>query len=58
MEGYGMKLIAEELKEWRIQLTTLLHDADASTLKNIRSIFKDVVEQLCLGMIITYYSYN
>jgi hypothetical protein len=49
MEGYGIKIIAQELKKWNITLTEVLHDHDSSAFLNIRSVFADVIEQICLG---------
>jgi hypothetical protein len=47
MEGLGVKKICEILKSERIELATMLHDADSSSYNNARAIFPHLQEILC-----------
>lgn len=47
MEGFGVKLTCEQLKEEGIELETMLHDADSSSYYNARSIFPNLKELYC-----------
>jgi hypothetical protein len=55
MEGWGMKEIAKQLKEAGITIGTMLHDKDSSAFQNVKSVFEDVQEQLCMGMLFIYH---
>lgn len=48
MEGYGVKMIMEELKRNNFNVTQIVHDRDASTLKQVMEVYQDVEECLCL----------
>jgi len=47
MEGFGVKLLCERLKEAGINVHTILHDSDSSSFLNAKSIFPDVKENIC-----------
>ena len=49
MEGFGVKKLMEQLKRIGITVTKVLHDRDASTLKQVVDIFQDASESLCVG---------
>jgi hypothetical protein len=49
MEGFGVKNIMEELSAAGIKVSKVLHDKDASTLKQVVDVFEDAEEQLCVS---------
>jgi hypothetical protein len=49
MEGFGVKKIMEQLKEAKLKVTQIVHDKDASTMKQAMQVFEDVEEGLCLS---------
>lgn len=49
MEGYGVKEIVTELKSVGIIVSKVLHDKDASTLKQVVDVFEDAEEELCVS---------
>jgi hypothetical protein len=51
MEGFGAEEIAKEMKSLSLNVAHLIHDKDASTLKNFRKFFPKVKEQICSGNI-------
>ena len=50
MEGFGVMKIMESLKGAGFTVTKVLHDKDASTMKNVQEVFQDVKEALCVSM--------
>jgi predicted HTH transcriptional regulator len=48
MEGFGVKKIMESLKEYGLTVSQIVHDKDASTMKQAMDVFQDVEEGLCL----------
>jgi hypothetical protein len=51
MEGFGVKKIMEQLKEAKLTVTQIVHDKDASTMKQAMEVFEDVEESLCLSIL-------
>ena len=49
MEGFGVKQIMNELKDCGITVSKVLHDKDASTLRQVLDVFEDADEQLCVS---------
>lgn len=49
MEGWGVKLILEDLKFRGLRVTRILHDKDSSTMKQVMDAYQDVEEGLCLS---------
>jgi hypothetical protein len=49
MEGFAIEQIMKELRQSGFKVTTILHDKDSSTLRNVMDIFEDVQEALCLS---------
>jgi len=49
MEGFAIEQMMKELRAAGIKVSTILHDKDSSTLRNVMDIFEDVKEALCLG---------
>jgi hypothetical protein len=48
MEGFGVLKIMQQLKEARLTVTQVVHDKDASTMKQVMTVYQDVEELLCL----------
>jgi hypothetical protein len=48
MEGFGVKKIMETLKYYDLNVTQVVHDKDASTMRQVMDVFEDVDEGLCL----------
>ena len=49
MEGFGVKQIMEELKSVGMTVSKVLHDKDASTLRQVVDVFEDAEEELCVS---------
>jgi len=52
MEGYGVKKIMQELKKYQLNVTEVVHDKDASTMRQVMEVYQDAEECLCLGYLI------
>jgi len=52
MEGFGVKKIMETLKLHDLNVTQVVHDKDASTMRQVMEVYQDVEEGLCLCNII------
>jgi hypothetical protein len=50
MEGFGIKELMKELKNYGFVVDRVCHDNDASTLKQVKDIFEDVEEVLCTSI--------
>jgi hypothetical protein len=48
MEGFGVKKIMETLKKHELNVTQVVHDKDASTMRQVMEVYQDVEEGLCL----------
>src|SRR5437764_15010627 len=49
MEGIAVVEMMKELKQSGFKVTTILHDKNSSTMRNVMDIFQDVQETLCLS---------
>lgn len=54
MEGFGVKKIIEQLKKEFVTVTEVVHDKDSSTMRQVMSVYEDVEESLCSGLIFFY----
>jgi hypothetical protein len=48
MEGFGVKKIMETLKRHDLKVTQVVHDKDASTMRQVMEVYEDAEEGLCL----------
>ena len=48
MEGFGVKKIMETLKRHDLNVTQVVHDKDASTMRQVMDVYQDAEEGLCL----------
>ena len=49
MEGFGVEKMMQQLKDANLTVTQVVHDKDASTMKQVMTVFEDVEEGLCLS---------
>jgi hypothetical protein len=54
MEGFAVLEMMKELKTAGFTVTTILHDKDSSTMRNVMDIFEDVEEALCLSKFVHF----
>ena len=52
MEGFGVQKIMQQLKNSQLTVSQVVHDKDASTMKQVMTVFEDVEEGLCLSNLI------
>jgi hypothetical protein len=55
MEGFGVEKMMQQLKDAQLTVTQVVHDKDASTMKQVMTVFEDVEEGLCLSNVFVYF---
>ena len=55
MEGFGVEKMMQQLKDANLTVTQVVYDKDASTMKQVMTVFEDVEEGLCLSIYFLFF---